>query len=88
MTALLEAELIVLSDDELVSYIANLFENSKRLAEAAKNDETLKEMREAAKLYMHEHYGQEIKILTIKLKAARDQAKVRDIAFKLPEYLK
>lgn len=82
---LLEANLVNLSDDELVKYICTLFERNKRLTEEAKIDEELNAMREALRDREYVKYKQEMKINTVKLKVAREHAKARDLAFKLPE---
>lgn len=82
---LLEAGLVNMSDEELLIHMGTLYENIKRLTEEAKTDQELIDLIAAAKDYKDQHYGYFIRLNTLKLKAAREQAKVRNIVFQMPE---
>ena len=82
---MMESALVGMSDEELIKFIGALFETIKRNTEAAKVDEELIEMKQAVKDHEYEKYGREVKVAALRLKGAREQAKVRGLVFKLPE---
>jgi len=81
---ILEAGLVDMSDEALVKYMGTLYETIKRNAEASKNDEEIQAMKEEIKELEYSRYGYAIKTSALRLKGAREQAKVRGIIFKLP----
>ena len=80
-----EASIIDLDDESLKDYLLYTHEAIKNLNEALKNDEKIEQMAQALKEYKAENYGNDIKDLVARLKAARAQAKVRGIKITLPE---
>lgn len=80
----LEAKLVDLTDDELKEYLGHVYEAIKTLEEKKSSDPELKQMKDRVKLYENDNYNEEIKKYKANLKAARSQAKVRKISFKLP----
>ena len=81
---ILEAATSSMDDNELVHYIGTLYETLKRLKEHATIDEQVIELKKQLKDYEYEHYGRDTKIATLKLKAARQQAKMRGVVFTIP----
>lgn len=83
-----EANIVDLSDDEIKELLGYLFESLKRQEELKKADPDLQQMQEALKNYIRDNYSDENKNLKARLKAARNQAKVRGIKYNVPEGMK
>lgn len=83
----LESSLVDKNDDEILSLVAFLHEDIKQLEEKKKNDLELKRLQRAVKEYADQHYNSKIKLNKLKLKAARRQAKVRQLQFSIEEGL-
>lgn len=82
-----ESRLSDLTDEQLVDLVGSLWESTKRIDEAVKNDPEIERMAAELKEYKDERYLDERKRLVIRLKAARALAKVRNLRFTLPERL-
>lgn len=78
---IVETAFIDLSDDQLRHRLGFLWEQQKRVQEAAGNDQVLQELDRQYKQHYEEHYGMEIKILRKRLAAARRIAQLREITW-------
>lgn len=85
MSVVLESGLVEMTDEELIKHIGALYENIKRYSEAAKNDEELAQLKKEVKDLEYSKYGHHIKTSTLRLKGARNQARLRGIKFELPK---
>jgi hypothetical protein len=84
MSIVAEANLVDLADHQLKETIGGLWERIRRLEDAIKTDPEIMRMTDELNLYKDENYRDDIKLFKAKLKAARKQAEVRGIQFKLP----
>ena len=85
MSLIQEAQLTVLSDDELKNFVGYCGEAIRNLEEAKKGDEELQRLKQAAKDYENENFNCEIRTYKAKLLAARAQFRVRGLRFEIPE---
>jgi replication fork clamp-binding protein CrfC len=84
---LAEAMFVDISDYDLIDAIAHHYSKLKDIEEERKNDPVLAEMQAKVKEYIQDKYGSRMKQHKAKLKAARTQAKARDLQFELPKGL-
>lgn len=81
---MIEASLVDLNDVELKEFLGYLHEAVKTLTDEMKKDPEIKQMAEKLQNYKKDNYGDEIKHLNAKLKAARAQAQARGIKWNPP----
>lgn len=79
-----EAELIDLTDEQLLDTIAFLYESLKKCDEEMNDDEHIKRVTDELKAYKQEKYLDVKKAYRAKLKAARYIAQAKGLQFTLP----
>lgn len=80
-----EAAIVEMDDESLKKYLLYTHEALKNINEAMKNDPEIERMQAELKEYRAENYTNDIKDFVARLKAARNQAKVRGIKIELPK---
>lgn len=80
-----EAAIVDLTDEELKAFLAYHYHSIRNLEQEKKEDEELKRLKEVAKAYEDDNFGEAIKEHQNKIKAGRAIAKARGIHYRLPE---
>jgi hypothetical protein len=85
---ILESQIQDLDDDGLKEFTLYAHEAVKNLTETKKADPEIIRMKEELARYVLETYTKDIKLFTVKLRAARSQLRLRNIIFQVKEELK
>lgn len=80
-----EAALVDLGDADLKELLGHTYHTIKNLEEQKKHDPEIERMRDQLNQYIDDCYGDELKRLKAKMKAARALAEARGVKWKLPE---
>ncbi len=83
-----EIKIVELSDEQLKELLGHTYEAIKTLEELKKNDERIEELQAELKTYVAESYTDDLKRYKARLKAARNQAKIRNLSYTLPGDMK
>lgn len=82
---LAEASMVDFDDEQLKELLGYLHESIKNLSEKQKKDPDIQQMTEQLKAYKADNYGDEIKRMNARLKAARAHAQARGITWSPPK---
>lgn len=83
-----EVKIVELTDDQIKDLIGYSFEALKRLEKSQKDDPTILNYKEKLKEYIQVTYTDDLNKFKSQLKAACNQARIRNIKYELPGALK
>lgn len=83
-----EIKIVELTDDQIKDLISYSFEALKRIEKSQKDDTTILDLKEKLKEYVQVTYLDDNNKFKSQLKAACNQARIRNIKYELPGALK
>lgn len=83
-----EVKIVELTDDQIKDLIGYSFEALKRIEKSQKDDTTILDLKEKLKEYVQVTYLDDNNKFKSQLKAACNQARIRNIKYELPGALK